>query len=166
MSTEPQRVEAGDDVVAYSICVDAPAEEIYRLLADPHRHHEVDGSRTVQARAVGPHELTQGAKFSVHMRKFGLPYRLPLRVTRAQPPTPAVPGVIEWRQPTGHRWRWELEGHQDGSTTLTEAFDTSRQNPAARLALKATGVLRQNARSIRASLRRVKDRFEPAGRTF
>lgn len=162
---EPQKLDLGADTVAYSIRVTAPAEQIYRLLADPHRHHEVDGSHTVRSRAVGPHELTEGAKFSVHMRKFGLPYRLPLRVTRAHRPGPGSPGVVEWRQPTGHRWRWEFQDHQDGTTTVTEAFDTTGQNPAARAGLKAAGALKQNAHSIKASLRRVRDRFEPSGPT-
>lgn len=161
--SEPQKLDVGDDAVAYSIRVSAPAQQIYLLLADPHRHHEIDGSQTVQSRAVGPHELTEGAKFSVHMRKFGLPYRLPLRVTGAQPPEPGAPGIVEWRQPTGHRWRWEFEDRQDGTTTVTETFDTAQQNPAARAGLKAAGVLKQNAHSIKASLLRVKDRFEPLG---
>ena len=152
-------VEAGSQVVAYAVDVDAPAEQLYLLVADPHRHHEIDGSQTVGSRAVGPHQLTEGAKFSVHMRKFGLPYRLPLRVTRAHRPTD-TPGAVEWRQPTGHRWRWEFHQHQDGSTTVTESFDMSHQNPVARAVLKAVGAPKDNARNIRASLRRLRDRCD------
>lgn len=159
MDSDPYAVHAGEHAVAYSIEVDADADELYLLLADPHRHHEVDGSQTVGSRAVGPHQLTAGAKFSVHMRRFGLPYRLPLRVTRAQRPSPGAAGVVEWRQPTGHKWRWEFAGHQDGTTTVTEAFDTSQQNPAARALLKAVGAPAENARSIQASLLRLRDRF-------
>lgn len=159
--TEAFRVQTGSRVVSYAIDVEAEAGEIYRLVANPHRHHEVDGSQTVGSRAVGPEELTDGARFSVHMRKFGLPYRLPLLVTSAQPPDAESSGVVEWRQPTGHRWRWEVQPRPGGITRVTESFDTSRQNPLVRLLLGALGVPKANARSIQASLRRVRDSFQP-----
>ncbi|GFZ76465.1 dimethyladenosine transferase [Nesterenkonia alkaliphila] len=161
---EPVRREAGPDTVSYSITVSAPADEIYALVADPHRHHEIDGSETVQSRAMGPHELTEGARFTVHMRKYRLPYHLPLRVTRARRPAPGSPGVIEWRQPTGHRWRWEFECLEDNDaatprTLVTESFDTAQQFPPARAVLKLARVFAANAESIRESLRRVQRRF-------
>lgn len=161
---EPVRREAGPDTVSYSITVPAPPDEIYALLADPHRHHEIDGSDTVQARAVGPHELTEGARFTVHMRKFRLPYHLPLRVTQARRPAPGSPGVIEWHQPTGHRWRWEFEDlNEDDAlrprTLVTESFDAAKQFPPARAAMRLARVFTANAESIRESLRRVQERF-------
>ncbi|WP_150462125.1 SRPBCC family protein [Nesterenkonia ebinurensis] len=161
--SEPVRLEAGPHTVSYSITVPAPAAEIYALLANPHRHHEIDGSHTVQARAIGAHELTEGARFSVHMRKFGLPYRLPLRVTQARRPAAGAQGVIEWRQPTGHRWRWEFEVLSENddalSTLVTESFDTGQQFPPARAAIKLAKVLPANAKSIQESLRRVRQKF-------
>lgn len=160
MSSQPQRLDAGPHVVAYSITVQAPAEEIYTLLADPHRHHEIDGSGTVGTQAFGPHQLRQGDTFSVRMKKFGIRYRLPLKVTRAEPPASGRTGVVEWRQPTGHRWRWEFQSADGGATTVTEAFDASQQNRAVRAVLRRVGVLRENARSIQGSLARVKERFE------
>ncbi|MGO1192617.1 MAG: dimethyladenosine transferase [Nesterenkonia sp.] len=163
MNAQPQKLDVGPHVEAYRLDISAPTDELYRLAADPHRHHEIDGSETVQSRAVGPHELTEGAKFSVQMRRFGLSYRLPLRVTRAEPPQAGTAGVVEWRQPTGHRWRWEFLPHPDGSTTVTEAYDATWQYPSARIVLRAVGAPRQNAHSIRASLRRMRARFEPGG---
>lgn len=156
---EPVRQDTGENHVSYSIAVDAPAESIYKLIADPHRHHEIDGSKTVQSSAIGPHELTTGAKFSVRMRKFGLPYRLPLRVTQARRPTADRPGVVEWRQPTGHRWRWEFEP-RDGLSWVTESYDAAGQFPPVRAVLKRLKAPQENAVSIKESLRRVKSHFE------
>lgn len=159
---EPERQDSGPHLASYSITVDAPAEAVYELIADPHRHHEVDGSLTVQSSAIGPHELTEGATFSVRMRKFGLPYRLPLKVTQARRPIPGSPGVIEWRQPTGHRWRWEFE-QDGGGSRVTESYDASGQLPPVRAALRRLKVPQENAVSIKESLRRVKSHFEGTG---
>lgn len=159
---DPVPENTGPHCISYSISVDAPAETVYALLADPHRHHEIDGSQTVQSSAVGPHELTEGARFSVHMRKFGLPYRLPLKVTQARWPSPERPGVIEWRQPTGHRWRWEFAQH-GSSCWVTESYDASGQIRPVRGMLTLLKVPQENARGIQESLRRVKAYFERAG---
>lgn len=155
---DPVRQNPGPHQVSYSIRVDAPAEPIYELLADPHRHHEIDGSSTVQPSAIGPHELTEGAKFSVHMRKFGLPYRLPLRVTQARRPSAQTPGIVEWRQPTGHKWRWEF-AQADGGTLITETYDASGQFAPARKVLTLLKVPAENALGIKESLRRVASHF-------
>lgn len=149
----PQRVEAGTHAVGFRILVPASAEEVWALVANPHRHHEFDGSGTVRSQAVGPHELTEGSRFSVHMRKYKLPYRLPLRVTRSERNR-----AVEWRQPTGHRWRWEIEPVQ-GGVVVTETFDASQQLPPVRAGLKAAGVFRENAASIQASLVRLRGLF-------
>ncbi|GAB3849393.1 SRPBCC family protein [Nesterenkonia populi] len=149
----PQPVDAGPHAVGFRAFVPASPEEVWALVANPHRHHEFDGSGTVKSQAIGPHELTEGTKFSVHMRKFGVPYRLPLRVTRAERNR-----TVEWRQPTGHRWRWEIEP-AEGGVIVTETFDTSRQLPPARAALKAAGVLKENAANMQASLVRMRGLF-------
>lgn len=159
---EPVKNDAGKHVVSYSITVQAPASELYALLADPHRHHEVDGSGTVRSSAIGAHELTEGARFSVRMRKFGLPYRLPLKVTRAQPPGKGQPGILEWRQPTGHRWRWEFaeKATEPSTTVVTESYDSTEQIAPIRAGLGLIGVNAENATAIKASLTRVKAHAE------
>lgn len=160
---EPTRNDVGPHVVSYSITVEAPADELYALVADPHRHHEIDGSSTVQSRARGPLELSEGAAFSVQMRKFGLPYRLPLRVTQARRPSASAPGVVEWRQPTGHRWRWEFAPHDAATTLVTESYDAADQWTPARSALKLANVPQSNARNIRRSLLRMAQNFPSTG---
>ncbi|NDK32538.1 SRPBCC family protein [Nesterenkonia haasae] len=156
---EPVRNEAGPHVVSYSIMVAAPADELYALVTNPHRHHEFDGSETVQAGARGPHELTVGSRFSVHMRKFGIPYRLQLHVTQAQRPSSISPGVVEWRQPTGHRWRWEFKPQDEAATLVTESYDASLQWRVVRTGLGLAKVPEANAESIQASLRQMSESF-------
>ncbi|TDS86843.1 MULTISPECIES: SRPBCC family protein [Nesterenkonia] len=161
----PQRVDLGKHVVAFSAEVAAPAQEIFALVADPHRHHEIDGSGTVQNQATGPHRLSTGDRFSVRMRVFGIPYRLRLRVSIAQPPTAQRPGVLEWVQPTGHRWRWEMAASEPGMdhTVVTESYDARTQFRPVRAALTASKVYSRNGRGIEASLSRLQRRFTPDG---
>lgn len=162
----PGQVYLGDHIVAFSAEVAAAPDEIFALIADPHRHHEIDGSGTVQRRATGPHQLKAGDRFSVDMRVFGIRYRLPLRVLTAQPPEGGRPGVLEWAQPTGHRWRWELTPlpqdparEEQGRTWVTESYDARAQLRPVRAALSLSKVYSRNARGIQASLSRLQKRF-------
>lgn len=167
MGDRPQPLDRGEHVIAYTITVEAPAGELWAIAANPHRHHELDGSGTVRGSAIGPRELRTGDRFRVDMKKYGLPYALTVRVTEARPPQGAGagprPGVVEWRQPTGHRWRWEFtpvtgEGGTE-RTEVVESYDASGQNPLVRRALGAAKVPADNARGIRASLQKLHDRF-------
>ena len=146
----PTRVDLGERQVAYRHTVAAPAAELWALLADPHRHHEVDGSGTVRPRVSGPHRLGLGDRFTVAMRKHGLPYRMGSTVTAAEEGR-----LIEWAHPAGHRWRWELQDNADGTTAVTEVFDYSWVRPAQARAYELLRLDRENARSIRASLTRL-----------
>lgn len=149
--------------MAFSAEVSASAEQVFALVADPHRHHEIDGSGTVQSRAFGPHRLQPGDRFSVAMRVFGIPYRLPLRVLTAAPPTPQRTGVLEWAQPTGHRWRWEMTPvpADTNRTVVTESYDARAQLRVIRAALRLSKVYSRNGRGIEASLSRLQKRFGP-----
>lgn len=149
--------------MAFSAEVAASAEELFALVADPHRHHELDGSGTVQSRAFGPHRLQTGDRFSVAMRVFGVPYRLPLRVLTAAPPTTQRAGVLEWAQPTGHRWRWEMAPvpADPSRTVVTESYDARNQLRVVRAALRLSKVHSRNGHGIEASLSRLQNRFSP-----
>ncbi|MDT5244649.1 MAG: hypothetical protein QOD36_2025, partial [Mycobacterium sp.] len=74
-------VDAGPSQVSRSVEVAAPAEELFAIVADPRKHHELDGSGTVGKNASGPTKLVAGDRFSTKMRMYGLPYRITSTVT-------------------------------------------------------------------------------------
>ena len=67
--TEAMRVraeifETGDPKIKSArIIINAPAEKIFNLLANPKRHKEIDGSNTIQGNLNGPERLSLGSKF-------------------------------------------------------------------------------------------------------
>ncbi|WP_033337766.1 SRPBCC family protein [Catenuloplanes japonicus] len=149
-------VDTGPRRVSRRALVNAPAAELFALVADPHRHPELDGSGTVRREAVeGPHQLSEGARFTVPMRQFGMPYKITSVVTAF-----AQDRLIEWRHPLGHRWRWEFAAQTPGRTEVTETFDysTSRAPWMAPL----LGFPAQNAKGITATLAALVARYPDA----
>ena len=108
--------------------IPAPAEAIFDLLADPGRHHEIDGSGTiVGARSAGERRLALGDSFGMDM-DWGVNYatknvvvefeenrRIAWQTLAAKPLSYVL---------TGRIWRYELEP-VDGGTLVTETFDWS-----------------------------------------
>jgi hypothetical protein len=150
-------VDAGRNRVTRSVIVEAPATELFEIVADPRRHSDLDGSGTVRSTVRGPERLFEGARFSVNMKQLGFPYRITSRVTKF-----ANGRLIEWRHPVGHRWRWEFSPLSDGSTRVTETFDYSRGNAGGRLAALYYNAIRapkQNAAGIEATLDQLRRRY-------
>ena len=129
------------------------AERRLALLADPHRHHEVDGSGTVKQKVTGPHRLAVGDRFRVAMRKYGVPYTMTLTATAVDEDE-----LVEWAHPGGHRWRWAFQDNGDGTTEVTETFDYSWARPAVRRAYELLRVPADNGRGIQSSLTRLAGR--------
>ena len=150
-------VDAGPRRVSRSVEVQAPAADVFALVADPHRHGELDGSGTVGETVAGPQRLNEGDRFSVRMKQYGVPYRITSRVTEL-----ADGRVVEWRHPFGHRWRWELTPLSDASTRVTETFDYSPVPSWQAKGFELFKVPAQNAAGIEATLQRLQSRY--AGR--
>lgn len=148
-------VEAGPQQISRSVEVSAPAAELFGIVADPRRHHELDGSGTVGQNIRTPDHLEVGSRFSTGMRMYGLPYRITSTVTALEPDK-----VIEWRHPLGHRWRWEFEALSPTSTRVTETFDFRNAGPV-RLLLnyKLPGFIKGNTRGVEATLTRLHGRY-------
>ena len=88
-------VDAGPNQVSRSVEVNAPAAELFAIVADPRRHHELDGSGTVGGNIKCPGELVPGAKFSTKMRMYGVPYRITSTITTIKPDEVSN-GAIRW----------------------------------------------------------------------
>ena len=78
-------VDAGPNQVSRSVEVNAPAAELFAFVADPRRHHQLDGSGTVGENIKAPPKLVAGARFSTKMKMFGVPYRITSVVTAIKP---------------------------------------------------------------------------------
>jgi len=146
-------VDTGPRQVSCRVVVDSPAAAIFDLVADPHRHPELDGSGTVRDRDVkGPQRLSKGATFGVGMKQYGVPYAITSTVTAFEEDR-----LVEWRHPLGHRWRWELQELTTGTTQVTETFDYSTAK-APRM-LELLGMTKQNEAGITKTLEALAQRF-------
>lgn len=146
-------VDAGPQAVSRRITVNAPAAEILALVANPHRHPELDGSGTVRdAPVTGPDRLSKDATFKVGIKQFGVPYSITSTVTAF-----TCDRLVEWQHPLGHRWRWELAATSPGVTEVTETFaDDTAKSPKI---LEILGMTKKNANGISATLQALAARF-------
>lgn len=145
-------VDPGERQVSRSVIVNAPAQELFELVANPHRHHELDGSGTVRPDARGPEQLTEGDNFTVRMKMFGVPYMITSTATRIEPGK-----VVEWQHPGKHKWRWEFEELGPSETRVTETFDY-RDTMAAKL-YELMGYPDRNAKGIERTLEKLSRKY-------
>lgn len=149
-------VDAGPGQESRSVEVAAPAAELFAIVADPRRHHELDGSGTVGDNIFTPAKLVVGSRFATKMRMFGTPYRSTSTVTALEPDE-----LIEWQLPLGHRWRWEFMALSPTLTRVTETYDyrnTGRVKDRLRF-YERTGFAKNNAAGIEATLAKLRGRY-------
>lgn len=134
--------------------IHATPTAVFDLLADPHRHQEIDGSGTVRGAVQGPHRVTLGSRFGMHM-KAGLGYQmtntviefeLDRRIAWQAEPTVAVGRLLAG----GRIWRYELEP-VTGGTMVTETWDISQE----RIPLIVRGLRGVTERSMSRTLERM-----------
>ncbi|GAA1459308.1 SRPBCC family protein [Williamsia maris] len=146
-------VDQGPQITARQVNVNASAADIFALVADPHRHHELDGSGTVRDSTVkGPDRLKKGDKFSVGMKQFGVPYKITSTVTEL-----ADNKVVEWQHPMGHKWRWEMVETAPGNTQVTESFNYGTAKLP--VMITAFGYDKKNGDGITKTLEQLAKRF-------
>lgn len=136
--------------------IDAPAEQIFEVLADPAKHPLIDGSGTVrESMSTGPRRLAAGARFGMRMR-LGLPYTILNTVVEFEDGV-----LIAWRHFFGHRWRWRLRDLGDGRTEVTETFDWSTARFP--MGIELFGFPARNLAGMTATLRRLEELLTEPG---
>ena len=136
------------DVVSVERVIPVSADKIFALISDPTRHHEFDGSGTVQQARNVPARLELGATFGMHM-KLGVPYAMRSTVVEYEQDR-----RLAWqtRAPIklvdpfagGRIWRYELEP-VTGGTKVTESWDISQESPVTKpMVRRAADVTRTN----------------------
>jgi uncharacterized protein YndB with AHSA1/START domain len=118
------------DVVSVERVIAAPADRIFDLLADPARHHDVDGSGSVRDAKGSPGRLSMGAEFGMAMQ-LGYKYSTKnqviefddgKRIAWQTSPTSSLQSKLAG----GRIWRYELEPSGDG-TLVRESWDISQE---------------------------------------
>ena len=122
--SEPTRseiLETGNEKIKSArIVINAPADKIFAILSNPHRHKEIDGSATILENISGPDELVLGSKFGMKMH-LGIDYRIMNTVVEYKENE-----LIAWRHLGRWIWRYELVNIGPQTTEVTETFDASR----------------------------------------
>jgi hypothetical protein len=122
--SEPIRSEilntGSEQIKSARIVINASAEKIFAILANPHRHKEIDGSSTIQENISGPDKLILGSKFGMKMH-LGVDYRILNTVVEYKENS-----LIGWRHVGRWIWRYELVNLGPQMTQVTETFDASR----------------------------------------
>ncbi|GGG11864.1 hypothetical protein GCM10007304_27290 [Rhodococcoides trifolii] len=148
-------VDKGKHAISRRVTVATDANTLFDIVADPHRHSQLDGSGTVKDNVKGPTRLGPGDKFSVGMKQFGVPYKITSTVTEFV--DDAERKVLEWQHPMGHRWRWELVQTGPTSTEVTESFlyDTAKSPKI----LEVLGQTKANSKGITATLEKLSSKY-------
>ena len=144
--------------------INAPAGDIFAMIADAGRHSSFDGSGTVDHSPEKSQRLELGSKFGMSMRgrpeTFFLPYRTTNTVIEFEPDR-----RIAWQTRIGplgliggRIWRYELSP-VEGGTLVRETWDVSqdRQRPM----LKMGAMPKQAEDGMRATLERIAALFTP-----
>jgi uncharacterized protein YndB with AHSA1/START domain len=151
---EPIRAEILDlnlpRTTAARIVIDAPAQQIFDLIADARCHPLFDGSATLQGSISGPLRLHLGAKFGMAM-KIKVPYRITNTVVAFEEGK-----KISWCHLMKWTWSYELEDLGNGSTQVTESFDARGIPWLAEKWLDKTGSLELNPKWMAKSLVKLK----------
>jgi len=117
------------DVETVERVIAAAPEKIFDLLADPARHHDIDGSGSVIAAKETSQRLALGSKFGMRM-KIGVPYSMVSTVIEFDENRRIAwqsrPPGIGGRLAGGRIWRYELEP-VEGGTRVRESWDISQE---------------------------------------
>jgi hypothetical protein len=121
------------DVVSVERVIAAPPADLFRIVADVHRHPEIDGSGAViKPKPSGVAQLSLGSTFGMSM-KMGIPYSMSNTVIefdldRRIAWKTVFSGVLG-RYIGGRIWRYEFTPVK-GGTLVQESWDISQDKQA------------------------------------
>lgn len=148
------------DVVTVERIVPAPAQAIFDLLADPSRHHEIDGSGTLLGAKAPGGKVGLGDTFGMSM-KMGIPYSMVSTVVEYEEGRRIAwqtrgPGRIG-KLGGGRIWRYELEP-LEGGTLVKESWDITQESALSRPLVKGLGA--KTRTNMAKTLERLAARFD------
>jgi hypothetical protein len=118
--------------------IEAPAELIFEILANPNRHIDFDGSGMLRGTNHEGSITKVGESFMMKMHRLGDDYLILNHVVEFEPsrrifwePAPGDISRAEGNDPSkvgipaGYRWGYVLTSEDDEATVVTEIFDCS-----------------------------------------
>jgi hypothetical protein len=116
--------------------IEAPAALIFKILANPQRHMDFDGSGMLRGAVLDRPICAVGDAFTMKMHRLGDDYLMLNYVVEFEPdrsifwePAPGDPSRAEGHDPStvgipaGYRWGYILTRDGDDATVVTEVFD-------------------------------------------
>lgn len=133
--------------------IDAPADDIWALFANPHRHPDLDGdgmARLQPGSVYGPQRLQAGDTFGVHMRKGPIPYYMNLLCLQSRPGE-----EVAWKTLAPAFWRWRFKALGEDRTLVTGEWVPTNRLMAPVFA--ALNVMTANHRGLTGTLDRLEE---------
>ncbi len=121
MNTEDKRISA-------SRTIDAPAKDIFAVLADPARHVEIDSSGMIRGLDRGEKITANGATFVMNMNNERRGDYQMLNEVIGFVPNKLIawqPGPVE-SGPAGWEYIWELDSTGSDTTEVTLTYDWAK----------------------------------------
>src|SRR5580692_6081680 len=119
--------------------IEAPVDLIFKILANPQRHTDFDGSGMLRGAVLDRPISEVGDTFTMKMHRLGDDYLMLNHVVEFEPgrrifwePAPGDPSRTEGNDPAkvgiaaGYRWGYILTPDGDDATIVTEVFDFTR----------------------------------------
>jgi len=103
-----------------SIIINKPVTRVFDVVANPHLHAVIDGSKSVKSVIYGPERLSLGDKFGMNMQ-IGIKYKITNTVVEYEENK-----VIAWRHLGRWIWRYEFREISPNQTVVTESFDGTK----------------------------------------
>ena len=118
-----------DQKITVSRRIDASTSDVFDVLTNPHRHHELDGSGFVTGIDHGDRITATGQSFRMNMTgdHMGGDYQTDNVVTGFDPHH-----LVAWQtapagqEPPGWEWLWELKADGSDATDVTLTYDWSK----------------------------------------